>query len=98
MTYRQDSDFYSPYGSIQKTQELPENLPDYIQKYGEDHQDDEIIRGKTKAIAWFVSNCEANSNRLEYVKGKKMHLHESCLFFIEKMAKYILWHARYSFE
>lgn len=86
MTYRQDSDFYSPYGSIQKTQELPENLPDYIQKYGEDHQDDEIIRGKTKAIAWFVSNCEANSNRLEYVKGKKMHLHESCLFFIEKMA------------
>lgn len=69
MTYRQDSDFYSPYGAIEKVKELPDNLEEYIQQYGEDHQNDEIIVKKTKPIAWFVSNCDANSNRMEYVKG-----------------------------
>jgi hypothetical protein len=31
MTFRRDSDFYTPYGRIEATSNLPENLEQYIQ-------------------------------------------------------------------
>ena len=58
MTYRWDSDIVLPYGWFHP-------------KDDEDALADEKInyaQGKTKLIAWFVSNCVAVSGRTDYVK------------------------------
>lgn len=61
MSYRLDSDLYSPYGDFKKIST----------KLGEEQfkqkEVAKIVRNKTKLIAWFVSNCNANSKRHLYV-------------------------------
>ena len=60
MTYRYDSDIFMPYGQI-----LPRsNSKNYKCP----------VKRKTKAVAWFVSNCETHSNREEYVKELQKHI------------------------
>lgn len=55
-TYRWDSDIPMPYGVVCK-RDKPKKM-----NY------DEILKKKKKSVAWMVSNCEAPSKRLEYVK------------------------------
>ena len=38
MTYRQDSDFYTPYGKVKPISSLlPSNLDEYIQQFGDEN-------------------------------------------------------------
>lgn len=57
-TYRHDSDIVTPYA---KFVPFNDSVRSKQQRYN-------YARGKTKQIAWFVSNCGANNNRLEYAK------------------------------
>ena len=54
MSYRTDSDIYTPYGSAVKCN------TSWEQKYR--------FENKTKSIAWFVSNCKTPSKRETYVQ------------------------------
>ena len=39
MTFRQDSDFYTPYGRVQPiSSSLPSNLDEYIQQFGDENK------------------------------------------------------------
>jgi glycoprotein 3-alpha-L-fucosyltransferase len=59
-SYRHDSDIVAPYEKFVKHNKTISNiLPKMTKNYAE---------GKTKKIAWFVSNCRATNNRLEYAK------------------------------
>ncbi|KAK7066658.1 Alpha-(1,3)-fucosyltransferase 7, partial [Halocaridina rubra] len=51
-TYRQDSDFYNPYGYIYRRR-LPLPIEDF----------QNIAASKTKLAAWFVSHCETVGKR-----------------------------------
>jgi len=57
-TYRHDSDIVAPY---EKFQPFDENVQ-FIK------QNKSYATGKTKKVAWFVSNCGARNTRLEYAK------------------------------
>ena len=59
MTFRQDSEFYTPYGKIRQTSELPTNLDEHITNFGEENKEAEYLKDKNMTIAWFVSNCGA---------------------------------------
>jgi len=55
-SYRYDSDIYMYYGTYCKREKpIPIN-------YGE------ILKHKSKLVAWFVSNCNDKSRRIDYVK------------------------------
>jgi hypothetical protein len=60
MTYRQDSDIFSPYGKFYK---CPNNMK---QKYKFDE--------KKKSIAWFVGHCDTQSKREIYVKELQKYI------------------------
>ena len=66
MTYRTDSDIFSPVGTL-----VP--LPKPLKK---DYK--EIASGKTRSIAWFVSNCKTTyqygSEREKYVRELKKYI------------------------
>ncbi|ODN06508.1 Glycoprotein 3-alpha-L-fucosyltransferase A [Orchesella cincta] len=57
-TYRHDSDIVTPYEKWVYFDDAVRSLPQAI-NYAE---------GKTKKVAWFVSNCVAKNNRLEYAR------------------------------
>ncbi|XP_063695627.1 glycoprotein 3-alpha-L-fucosyltransferase A-like [Culicoides brevitarsis] len=57
-TYRRDSDIVAPYGQWEYYDRRVTQLP----------QRENYASGKTKKVAWFVSNCHAQNNRLEYAK------------------------------
>lgn len=63
MSYRLDSDFFSPYG---ETVKLPSKKSSNI--FNESKVTEVLIRNKTKFIAWFASQCDTFSNREDYVK------------------------------
>ncbi|XP_052080728.1 glycoprotein 3-alpha-L-fucosyltransferase A-like [Mytilus californianus] len=56
MTYRKDSEAFSPYAFLKKQLHIP------VKKYTS------IFMNKTKNIAWVVSNCQTQSKRQAYVK------------------------------
>jgi alpha-1,3-fucosyltransferase len=75
MTYRQDSDFQFVYGHVTKIKEHPTDeteLTKLIGTFGKENS--KLNSSKSKAIAWFVSNCNSKSNREEYVKELQKHL------------------------
>ena len=74
MTFRKDSDFYTPYGTIEAISELPENVDEYMQEFGERNKNADYVTRKKKPVAWFVSNCDTPSNRMEYVKGRYLRV------------------------
>ena len=39
------------------------------QEFGERNKNAEYLSRKKRPVAWFVSNCDTPSNRMEYVKG-----------------------------
>ncbi|RWS26419.1 Glycoprotein 3-alpha-L-fucosyltransferase A-like protein [Leptotrombidium deliense] len=63
-TYRHDSDVVTPYEkfvSFGDTRFVKKSKKNYA-------------KGKTKKVAWFVSNCGAKNNRLQYAKELKKHI------------------------
>ena len=89
-TYRRDSDFQRPYGVIEQFKDLPSEVLDsdgsvntskldqHIKKFGKAHRD--LIQGRDKSIAWFVSHCGASSRRDQYVRELEKHIDVSWLF------------------
>ena len=63
MTYRHDSDIPIPYGSF--TAGASNRASDEVQS---------LVAGKTKLVAWFVSNCRTSSKREEYVKKLQKYI------------------------
>ncbi|XP_013391746.1 glycoprotein 3-alpha-L-fucosyltransferase A-like [Lingula anatina] len=65
MTYRMDSDIYSPYG-----------FPLLEKNHKETRERDflSVARSKTKLAAWAVSNCNCRSRRMEYVKELQKYM------------------------
>lgn len=57
-TYRHDSDIVAPY----------EKWVYYEQSVHQKQQEINYAANKTKQVAWFVSNCGARNNRLQYAK------------------------------
>jgi alpha-1,3-fucosyltransferase len=83
MTYRQDSDFQFLYGHISKVKEHPTDkteLSQLVKTFGKENS--KLYSGKSKPIAWFVSNCFSESNRELYVKELQKHMQVS--YFYEK--------------
>ena len=69
MTYRKDSDFPHPYGEVVKFMDHPTDaveLSNYISTFGKENSN--LSKGKSKPVAWFVSNCNTVSQREQYVK------------------------------
>lgn len=60
MTYRRDSDFYFGYGDFIKPSSpiAPRNFSS-------------LVMGKSKMVAWFVSNCNTQSRREDFVAALK---------------------------
>ena len=80
MTYRKDSDFPHPYGQVVKFLDHPTNkleLTNHIEKFGKDNSN--LGEGKTKPVAWFVSNCNSMSKREDYVKELQKFIQASYL-------------------
>ena len=75
MTFRLDSDFPFLYGHIDKiedhsTDESAVNA--LIEKFGQENS--ELKGNKNKAVAWFVSNCNSESLREDYVNELMKHI------------------------
>ncbi|XP_046437835.1 alpha-(1,3)-fucosyltransferase C-like [Daphnia pulex] len=79
MTYRRDSDIFNPYGWFKSANQAVifdssqfdlKTLPRLLQ---ETHLDSAVnyATGKTRKVAWFVSNCKSLSARNEYVDRLK---------------------------
>ncbi|WAR02289.1 FUCTA-like protein, partial [Mya arenaria] len=63
-SYRRDSDIAAPYEKFVKYNP-PRHTLNSTRNYA---------AGKTKKVAWFVSNCEAANSRLEYAKELSRHI------------------------
>ncbi|XP_046579581.1 glycoprotein 3-alpha-L-fucosyltransferase A-like [Haliotis rubra] len=62
MTYRLDSDVILPYNVLYQQQQPPKvNFS-------------QIALNKTKSVLWFVSNCNTQSKRQQYVKELRKHI------------------------
>lgn len=66
-TYRQDSDIVAPY----------EKWEYYDPRVKQLEQDRNYAFNKTKKVAWFVSNCNARNNRLQYANELSKHIEVS---------------------
>ena len=65
MTHRLDSDIPIPYGGFMKKGTENGQLSKYETNYA---------RGKSKKVAWVVSNCHTHSKREQYVNELKKHI------------------------
>ncbi|XP_015781803.1 alpha-(1,3)-fucosyltransferase 6 [Tetranychus urticae] len=65
-TYRQDSDFYIPYGVIEPRDSFNASMDSNLISTK--------LESKPKSIAWMVSNCKAPSGRDDYVKQLSNHI------------------------
>ena len=63
-TFRSDSDIVWPYGIIEK-------MPTSSSK---ESTSSSYAQGKTKLVAWFVSNCQSESMREKYVDSLKKYI------------------------
>lgn len=62
--YRRDSDIVAPY----------ENWQYFDPKITYIEQDKNYALNKTKKVAWFVSNCSARNNRLQFAQELGKHI------------------------
>ncbi|XP_060079877.1 alpha-(1,3)-fucosyltransferase C-like [Ylistrum balloti] len=64
MVHRRDSDIFAPYGSFaRRTSKYDTHVPPFV------------WTSKEKMAAWFVSNCDAQSRRQEYVRLLQRDVH-----------------------
>ncbi|GFO07998.1 glycoprotein 3-alpha-l-fucosyltransferase a-like [Plakobranchus ocellatus] len=64
MSYRVDSDVFVPYGRLGFEPIPLDKRANYY----------EIAKGKTRSVAWFVSNCRTPSRRYDYVQELKRYI------------------------
>ncbi|XP_011688878.1 PREDICTED: alpha-(1,3)-fucosyltransferase C-like isoform X2 [Wasmannia auropunctata] len=88
MTYRLDSDILWTYDIIEDVKSgkfvAPSKNADWSASQNDTSAGDAVdevpsaildtVRGKSKPVTWFVSNCDAKSGRLEYVKELSKHI------------------------
>lgn len=75
MTYRTDSDFRFAYGKVDQVKAHPveeSTLDQLIQSFGVENS--HLASGKSKPVAWFVSNCETQSQREKYAKQLQKYI------------------------
>lgn len=75
MTYRYDSTFFHPYGRLYNTKPHPtdeKKLRGAIEAFGKNNA--HLAKGKSKKVAWFVSNCYSQSGREKYVKKLQQYI------------------------
>lgn len=65
-SYRHDSDIVAPYEKFVK-------FDTQVLKY-RSKPSKNFAAGKTKKVAWFVSNCQASNSRLEYAKALSKYI------------------------
>lgn len=63
-SYRSSSDIQTPYGRYEARPEPMTRKPDIFY----------FLPKKTKMVAWFVSNCEGQSDRMRYVNELKKYI------------------------
>ncbi|KAL8625352.1 hypothetical protein ACOMHN_044495 [Nucella lapillus] len=64
MSYRYDSDIFSPYGRHIPESSSPSPRPEFLQ----------MAHRKTRSAVWLVSHCQADSARDQYVRRLQRHL------------------------
>ena len=69
-TYRRDSVIPTPYEIFQPKEDNHEYYKDAHRR----RRYKNYAKGKTKLVAWFVSNCYARNNRLEYAKELQKYI------------------------
>ena len=74
MTYRWDSDIVGPYGYVKPIGNAPLHPSESRMKQYLSNSKVNYAAGKTKLVAWFVSNCISKSNRNEMVKQLQKHI------------------------
>lgn len=62
--FRKDSDIVAPYEKWQY----------YNPSIRQIEQDKNYAANKTRKVAWFVSNCAARNNRLQYAQELQKHI------------------------
>ena len=75
MTFRRNADFFHPYGHILSKKPHPteeRKLKEFIEQFGKNNR--HLASGKTKKVAWFVSNCHSMSGREQYVKKLQQYI------------------------
>ena len=65
MTYSVHSNLYMPYGKCKKVHSNPKTVSKDI---------DDIVKSRTKLVAWFVSHCQTASRRENYVRQLLNHV------------------------
>ena len=76
-TYRRDSTIVAPYAKV--THPMPPHATLFQWKDSGDlgvgeEQRENYASNKTKMVAWFVSNCHARNNRLEFARALGQHV------------------------
>lgn len=64
ITFRRDSDIVAPYGQWEYYDKRVTQLPQNVS----------YAKGKTKKVAWFVSNCRARNNRLAIARELRKYI------------------------
>lgn len=79
MSYRLDSDFPLPYGSVVKVKDHPPagspELDKMIKEFGWKNQHLAHNRTNKANAAWFVSHCATQARRERYAKAMKKYMH-----------------------
>ena len=65
MTYSVHSGFYIPYGKCEKVDLNPKTVSKEI---------NDIVKSRTKLVAWFVSHCKTASRRENYIRQLMNHV------------------------
>ncbi|XP_015588970.1 alpha-(1,3)-fucosyltransferase C-like [Cephus cinctus] len=80
MTYRRDSSLMRPYGivrNVRTNEVIPPHIPAMwkdVSKGKISEKSRDIVKSKTRQIAWFVSNCKTLSRREDYVDVLKQYV------------------------
>jgi len=67
-TYRLDSTLVAPYERFTFFTNYSGHLPDRPPR--------DVKAGKSRLVAWFVSNCDAPNGRIDYVKELQKYIGE----------------------
>ncbi|CAL1544488.1 unnamed protein product [Lymnaea stagnalis] len=64
MTYRVDSDIFTPYSRLAFRPKPPKERPNYM----------EIARNKTRSVMWLCGHCLVESKRYEYIREMRKYI------------------------
>lgn len=70
-SYRHDSDIVTPYGKFVPYSKMSSYIPGDLKL---SPRSVNYAANKTKKVAWFVSNCNAKNDRLQYAESLSQHI------------------------